>query len=124
MIDLPEGVHYLSSEAYIGGREFGLNIDGIIFLVFLVIGVIILCVGIDDINQGLIGAGLFITIISSAIAIFALCNNPVYYTQYKVTIDNFVPFSVVQKDYRIVKIEENIIYLRPNQPVLWDGESN
>ena len=124
MINLPEGVHYLGYEAYIGNYEFGPNLLGIIFLILLTIGFIIFFFGIYVNDKETIIAGVFGIILTGIVAIFALCHNPVYYTQYKVTIDNFVPFTVVQKDYKIAKIEENIIYLRPNQPVLWNGESD
>ncbi len=126
-LTFPEGVHFLASESYQAGTTWGINIGGIIFTILALIGLVIvigsLICGPDEF---FIMIGLWIFILFGIFALLTYHCNAVYNTQYLVTIEQYVPYSEIQKEYKIVNSKDNIVTLRPLIPVPWeeDKESN
>ena len=123
MINLPEGVRFLASESYQAGTVWGINIGGIIFTILALVGLVIIIGGlIYNFDEFLIMIGLWIFILFGVFALIAYHANPIYNTQYLVTIEQYVPYSEIQKEYKIVSSKDNIIVLRPLEPVPWKGD--
>lgn len=123
-LNFPEGVHFLASESYQAGTIWGINLWGIIFTILALIGLVIIigsliCSGPDDF---FIMIGLWIFILFGIFALIAYHSNPIYNTQYLVTIEEYVPYSEIQKEYKIVSSKDNIVTLRPFEPVPWEGD--
>lgn len=123
-LTFPEGVHYLTSESYQAGTVWGINIGGIIFTILALIGLVIIigsliCSGPDEF---FIILGLWIFIVFGVFALIAYSANPIYNTQYLVTIEQYVPYSEIQKEYKIISSKDNIVTLRPLTPVPWEGD--
>lgn len=124
-LNFPEGVHYLASESYQAGTAWGINIGGIIFTILALIGLVIVigslihCSGPDEF---FIMIGLWIFILFGIFALITYHANPIYNTQYLVTIEQYVPYSEIQKEYKIISSKDNIVTLRPLTPVPWEGD--
>ena len=126
-LTFPEGVHFLASESYQASTAWGINVGGIIFTILAIIGLIIFIGGlIHNFDEFFIMIGLWIFILFGIFAFLTYHSNPIYNTQYLVTVEQYVPYSVIQKDYKIISTKDNIITLRPLTPVPWDEnkESN
>ena len=120
MVNFPEGVHLLAAEKYLSNTHFGVTRLGLILVLGCVCALIALALSIH-----------FDFAFLSALSSVALCACVVpciligfrveeYHTQFLVQIDNYVPYSVIQKDFRIASTKDNIITLRPNNPIPWD----
>ena len=124
-LTFPEGVHYLASESYRAGSYWGINNLGIIFTILALFGLIILISSFVK-NKGceefFILIGTWVFIVFSVLAILEYHSNPIYNTQYLVTVEQYVPYSVIQKDYKIINTKDNIVTLRPFTPVPWEGD--
>lgn len=124
-LNFPEGVHYLASESYQASSCWGINNLGIIFTILALLGLIILISSFVK-NKGceeffvLIGTWIFI--VFGVLAILEYHSNPIYNTQYLVTVEQYVPYSEIQKEYKIVSSKDNIVTLRPLMPVPWEGD--
>ena len=123
-LNFPEGVHFLTSESYQASTIWGINAGGIIFTILALIGLVIIIgslirSGPDDF---FIMIGLWIFILFGIFALIAYHANPIYNTQYLVTIEQYVPYSEIQKEYKIVNTKDNIVTLRPLEPVPWEGD--
>lgn len=127
-LNFPEGVHYLTSESYQAGTTWGINIGGIIFTIVAIIGLAIIIGSLirSGPDEFFIIIGLWIFILFGIFALITYHANPIYNTQYLVTIEQYVPYSEIQKEYEIVSSKDNIVTLRPLTPVPWeeDKESN
>lgn len=127
-LNFPEGVHFLTSESYQAGTSWGINIGGIIFTILAIIGLVIIIGSLirSGPDEFFIIIGLWIFILFGIFALIAYGANPIYNTQYLVTIEQYVPYSEIQKEYEIVSSKDNIVTLRPLEPVPWeeDKESN
>lgn len=125
-LNFPEGVHYLTSESYQAGTTWGINIGGIIFTILALIGLVIVigslirCSGLDA--EFFVMIGLWIFILFGIFALITYHANPIYNTQYLVTIEQYVPYSEIQKEYTIVSSKDNIVTLRPLTPVPQEGD--
>lgn len=127
-LNFPEGVHYLTSKSYQAGTTWGINIGGIIFTIVAIIGLAIIIGSLirSGPDEFFIIIGLWIFILFGIFALITYHANPIYNTQYLVTIEQYVPYSEIQKEYEIVSSKDNIVTLRPLTPVPWeeDKESN
>lgn len=123
-LNFPEGVHFLTSEAYHAGTYWGINIGGIIFTILAIIGLVIIIGSLihSGPDEFFIIIGLWIFILFGIFALIAYGANPIYNTQYLVTIEQYVPYSEIQKEYEIVSSKDNIVTLRPLTPVPWEGD--
>lgn len=123
-IVLPEGVHYLASESYRAGSYWGINIGGIIFTILALIGLVIIIGSLihSGPDEFFIVIGLWVFILFGVFALLTYHENPIYNTQYLVTIEQYVPYSEIQKEYKIVSTKDNIVTLRPLTPVPWEGD--
>ena len=128
-LTFPEGVHYLASESYKSGTTWGLNAIGVIFTICSIIGLIILIGSFIEYKRPeeiVVVLSGWIFVLFAVLAIVEYHSNPIYNTQYLVTVEQYVPYSVIQKDYKIINTKDNIVTLRPFTPVPWDEnkESN
>lgn len=123
-LNFPEGVHYLASESYQAGSYWGINIGGIIFTILALIGLVIIIGSLirSGPDEFFIIIGLWIFILFGVFALLTYHENPIYNTQYLVTIEQYVPYSEIQKEYKIVSTKDNIVTLRPLTPVPWEGD--
>lgn len=123
-LNFPEGVHFLASESYQAGTIWGINICGIIFTILALVGLVIIIGSllISGPEDFFIMIGLWIFILFGIFALIAYHSNPIYNTQYLVTIEQYVPYSEIQKEYKIVNTKDNIVTLRPLTPVPWKGD--
>lgn len=123
-LNFPEGVHFLTSESYQAGTSWGINIGGIIFTIFAIIGLVIIIGSLirSGPDEFFIIIGFWIFILFGIFALIAYGANPIYNTQYLVTIEQYVPYSEIQKEYEIVSSKDNIVTLRPLTPVPWEGD--
>ena len=123
-LNFPEGVHYLASESYQAGSYWGINTGGIIFTILALIGLVIIIGSLirSGPDEFFIILGLWIFIMFGVFALIAYCANPIYNTQYLVTIEQYVPYSEIQKEYKIISSKDNIVVLRPLTPVPWEED--
>ena len=123
-LNFPEGVHYLASESYQAGSYWGINTGGIIFTILALIGLVIIIGSLIRLgpDEFFIIIGLWIFILFGVFALLTYHENPIYNTQYLVTIEQYVPYSEIQKEYKIVSSKDNIVTLRPLTPVPWEGD--
>ena len=96
-LNFPEGVHFLTSEAYHAGTYWGINVGGIIFTILAIIGLVIII-------GSLIHSGPDEFFIIIGFWIFIL----------------FGLFALIE--YTIVSSKDNIVTLRPLTPVPWEGD--
>lgn len=122
-LNFPEGVHFLASESYQAGTTWGINIGGIIFTIFALMGLIVIIGSlISEPDKLIILSGLLMFIAFGLLGLITYHEKPVYNTQYLVTIEEYVPYSEIQKEYKIVSSKDNIVVLRPLEPVPWEGD--
>ena len=123
-LNFPEGVHYLASESYQAGSYWGINTGGIIFTILALIGLVIIIGSLirSGPDEFFITLGLWIFIVFGVFALLTYHGNAIYNTQYLVTIEQYVPYSEIQKEYKIVSSKDNIVTLRPLTPVPWEGD--
>ena len=123
-LNFPEGVHFLASESYRAGTTWGFNIGGIIFTIFALLGLVIIIRGLisEPDDELIIISGLIIFIVFGILGLITYHENPIYNTQYLVTIEQYVPYNEIQKEYKIVSTKDNIVTLRPLTPVPWEGD--
>ena len=123
-LNFPEGVHYLASESYWAGSYWGINIGGIIFTILALIGLVIIIGSLirSGPDEFFIMIGLWMFILFGIFALLTYHGNAIYNTQYLVTIEQYVPYSEIQKEYKIVSTKDTIVTLRPLEPVPWEGD--
>ncbi len=119
------GVEVLYTSKYLYDTTWGWSPMCIIWIIFIILGIVGIFVGCSDRDAQIIFVSSLIICGCTILALIFLSNGKnIYGTEYYVRINNDVTFSEITSQYTVKDIKGQMCVLRPNNFIAWEEETN